>query len=286
MKWFAKMIFDGGGGKSLKNQLKSKCYPSNIFKNLKSFTNHIATFLTPRREEELSRGVVLIEFAVCMPVLIILLFYINDLVRIKRYYSQTEFVGQQIANMLQNISQKRASSATTDIERKKLLRINLNDVYRINRIACLSIYPGLTQQTSPFPLGHWPYVLIYYVKNNKDGTASLMWRSAFYGNTGQTLCVAGGDAWSSIRWKTKVTPSEIYQNLKFGSEDAKIIVEVCLRKNLSDEKQSFGLHFIKPKRSSYDGNQYPYFHNITIFTPKPGLFYESVIKSSYADSDF
>ena len=33
------------------------------------------------------RGSILIEFAVCMPVLIILLFYIHDLVKIKRYYN-------------------------------------------------------------------------------------------------------------------------------------------------------------------------------------------------------
>jgi len=54
------------------------------------------------------RGSILIEFAVCMPIFIILLFYIHDLVKIKRYYSQTEFVAQQMANILQNISQKRA----------------------------------------------------------------------------------------------------------------------------------------------------------------------------------
>ena len=43
-----------------------------------------------------------------MPILIVLLFYINDLVRIKRYYSQTEFIGQQMANILQNIAKNRA----------------------------------------------------------------------------------------------------------------------------------------------------------------------------------
>ncbi len=46
-----------------------------------------------------NRGAILIEFAICMPILIILLFYISDLVKIKRYYSQTEFVGQQMANI-------------------------------------------------------------------------------------------------------------------------------------------------------------------------------------------
>ena len=65
MRWFAKKIFDGRG-KRLKNYLKSACYPSNIFKKLKYFTKELAQFLKPRNEEELSRGAILIEFAVCV----------------------------------------------------------------------------------------------------------------------------------------------------------------------------------------------------------------------------
>ena len=53
------------------------------------------------------RGAILVEFAVCMPILIISLFYINDLMKIKRFYSQTEFVAQQAANILQNLAKKK-----------------------------------------------------------------------------------------------------------------------------------------------------------------------------------
>ena len=64
-------------------------------------------------------GSILIEFAVCMPVLIILLFYIHDLSKLKRYYDQAEFVAQQMMNILKNISRNRKG------ENKKIIRQDL-----------------------------------------------------------------------------------------------------------------------------------------------------------------
>ena len=133
MNWFAKKVFDGGGGGNLKNRYKSHYYLSKIFKNLKRFIEQFSRFLTLRHEDKLlsRKGSILIEFAVCMPVLIILLFYIHDLVKLKRYHSQTEFIGQQIANILQNISQKRSNKA-----------INLTNIKHACTPAWLTIPPG------------------------------------------------------------------------------------------------------------------------------------------------
>ena len=78
---------------------KSKCYLSKIL-NLVQKINIFRSY---------NRGSILIEFAVCMPVLIILLYYIHDLSKLKRYYDQTEFVAQQMANILQNIAKKKWS---------------------------------------------------------------------------------------------------------------------------------------------------------------------------------
>ncbi len=138
MSWFAKMIFDGGGDK---NQNKSTDYFQKISKNLKYFACRLSNFLTSRSEEKLSKGAVLIEFAVCMPILIILLFYINDLVKIKRYYSQTEFVGQQMANILQNISRNRSSKAITLDDLKRACTLAwLSEPLTGNLEACTNIY--------------------------------------------------------------------------------------------------------------------------------------------------
>lgn len=109
-----------------------------------------------KKIKELScRGAVLVEFAVCMPILIILLFYIHDLVRIKRYYSQTEFVAQQMANIIQNISQKR--------ENKK---ITAEDLGYAVALAYQTIYPGTTMfwKSNGLPLVHVPHPTICYVK--------------------------------------------------------------------------------------------------------------------------
>lgn len=271
-----------GGGKYLKNRTKSLSYTSKFVKNLKLLSENLKNlyknaerFLTPRREEESSKGAILIEFAVCMPVLIILLFYINDLVRIKRYYSQTEFIAQQIANMLQNVSQKRATEATTSTERKRQLRITTNDTWRIARLAFLTVYPGLTQ-LSPFSLNHYPAVFIYYVKNNKDGTASCKWRNFYWGDyNNYSGCSTSAPNQSSITYKSNVIPSEIHPNLKFNSEDAKIIVEVFL--SYRGDNKTFGLRFVTPRAKVQSC-----FHSVVIFTPKPGLFYESLMAASYA----
>ena len=79
-----------------------------------------------------------------------------------------------MVNMIQNVSQKRAELATTDAEKKKQLRIKLSDIRDISIISFLTIYPGVTQH-SPYPLYHFPGVIMYYVKNNKDGTATCKW---------------------------------------------------------------------------------------------------------------
>ncbi len=279
MNWFAKMLFDGGS-KSLKNQRKSICYSSNIPKNLKCFTKKLATFLAPRREEELSRGVVLIEFAFCMPILIILLFYINDLVRIKRYYSQTEFVGQQIANILQNISQNRTDK-----------KIKSTDLKYAMALANQTMFPGKTmfKEGSGRPLVYTPWIFVYFIaQGNTNGTASEIWHKAMYSLHTQTpsgiTCTTGYTDRTSVgHSKTNVDPSQIHPSLKIG-QDPKIIIESAIYFDYGSgnpydytpsgqkvyAKQAMGLHLTKPKLRSYC-----FFNSVVIFTPKPGLFSET-----------
>jgi hypothetical protein len=219
-----------------------------------------------------------------MPILVIMLFYINDLVRIKRYYSQTEFVGQQIANILQNISQKRAQSYS-GIERTKQLRINLSDMARACRLASLTIYPKDTYSTGA--LKHYPDIKIYYVKNNKNGTATSKWYNLWYGTNGNSSnCYTSSTGCSSIYWKTGQAPSTIHPKLTFNTEDGKILVEVILRKSSGNGKDTYELRMVTPRSKSTGCTCCEFFQSVVIFTPKPGLFYDGVVKSSYADTDF
>ena len=99
------------------------------------------------------RGSILIEFAVCMPILIILLFYIHDLIKIKRYYSQTEFIGQQMANILQNIS-KNQPVTLTNIKHASALAWLTIPPNSENLKAYTNIYYVSTEYLTWGPLGH------------------------------------------------------------------------------------------------------------------------------------
>jgi len=193
-----------------------------------------------------------------MPILIILLFYINDLVRIKRYYSQTEFVAQQMANILQNISQKREDK-----------RITYNDLRYAFVLALHTIYPGTSvfyQNQNKTPL---PWINVYYVKGSNNGTASIIWHRA-------------------LRVQNKSTPNNITVNgynsynkfsasspLNIALDEYKIVIEPSLLNTPSfySDKDLFGLHLVNLKRSS--SGWAGFFQSYISFTPKPGLFTET-----------
>ena len=276
-----------GGGKDLKNQAKSNSYLYKILNITKNFIKKILvekTSITSDRctqntASKLSlascRGAILIEFAICMPILIILLFYINDLVKIKRYYSQTEFVGQQIANMIQNISQKRTDK-----------RITKTDLQYALASSYLTIYPatGAFSSNDGKLFGNMPMVYIFYVKGEANGTASCIWCRRLHTNTrpnpSATYYENYWNSSESVVNKNGTTPADIYSTLKVNSGDYKIIIETMIwgagfYKGLGNisltRKQSLKTYMIEPR---FTGN-YSCLHSVVIFTPKPGLFSET-----------
>jgi len=285
MNWFAKKVFDGGRV-TPKKQEKSICYLSNIFKSLKYFANRLSNFLTLRREEELSRGAILIEFAVCMPILIILLFYIDDLVRIKRYYSQTEFVAQQFANIVQNISQKRTDK-----------KIKIDDLRCCFSAAYLSLYPGTTMffKGQGHEFAHIPYIEVYFVRGLEHGKASVFWRMNIHTSELSTISPLkiqceprlpiNDYICSSVRFLQNVNPEQIHPSLSIKYGEEKIIVESFLRWDVdckysngtiaSNPKQTFKLYLASPNGRYFNSSTGGFFHSVQIFTPKPGLFNET-----------
>ena len=283
-----------GGGKRHKNCLKSIYYLSNIFKNLKYFTKELAQILKSCNEEELSRGVVLIEFAVCMPVLIILLFYVNDLMQLKRLHSQTEFVAQQFANIIQNISQKREGAKR---------KITCNDIRYAASLAYLSMFPGTSRfvsQKNVSELGYCPHGYVVCVKGNSDSTASVLWNRRFHFthnalNPSSVILDQSSFHRSNIKILTNAVPSEIYPTLKINPGEIKIIIECNVHYSQSSNysftdgrktskvspSEAFGLRLYKLSppvtRGREEGwpNDGIYFHAAVIFTPKPGLFDET-----------
>ena len=232
-------------------------------------------------------GSILIEFAVCMPVLIILLFYIHDLSKLKRYYDQTEFVAQQMVNILQNISQNREG------EDKKIRR---DDIKRAFALANLSIYPGKTMYYNgtgrlAHDLSHDPKLHIYYVKGIANGKASVIWSQVRYTEK-MTIPTNGSynsygsteptDPDSKVARGTNLDPSAIYPTLKIKEGEEKIIVECvmfCNKNTMSNNnyvatddqatraRKAFKCFLATPKPtypSSTNGN---YFNSVAIFSP-------------------
>ena len=215
-----------------------------------------------------------------MPILIILLFYINDLMRIKRYYSQTEFVAQQTANMIQNISQKRGN-----------LKITKTDLTNIHTLAWQSVYPGVSmfRINSVYPSAHKPITSIYYVKGLDNGKASCIWRT--WTRLYESPSKVGYNSYtddglsSSVRFLTNTSPSNIYPTLKINPGDVKIIIETLMERDNSgtqykgiSDKAAFGLYLVTPKSIGDNDSWSHMFHSVVIFTPKPGLFDETAPK--------
>jgi hypothetical protein len=217
-----------------------------------------------------------------MPILIILLFYINDLVKIKRYYSQTEFVGQQMANMIQNVSKNRGT------DQKKITKEDLKNAFCL---AWLTVFPNSSSMfyegNSALGFGYLPHSFVYYVRGLNNGQASCFWRAFISPNGSSHKSPLTTFVWiyttdnkgSPVRMKTsEVNPSEIYPSLKIEPGQEKIIiVSSFYRKSsyLPSNKQSFGFYLLDPKHLNENDNTWYFFHSVVIFTPKPGLFTET-----------
>jgi len=271
MSWFAKMIFDEkGGGKALKNPINSKTYFSKILNHVKNKETSIF--------RSTNKGSIIIEFAACMPVLIILLFYIHDLSRLKRYYDQTEFVAQQMVNILQNIAYSRAQEGGT---------ISASDIKRAASLAYLSIYPGTTMFTTKsgseyHVFNHQPRIYMHYVESNGDGTVSNVW--SFWARTNSNLSSWSGGTdkptESIINWGENVPPSSIYPSLKMDDGNPRIILEVQFRWNPSQQRDANGktansarevFKFLTVNPTSKGQNNSAYFTSVVTFIPNAGF---------------
>ena len=226
------------------------------------------------------RGAILVEFAVCMPILIISLFYINDLMKIKRFYSQTEFVAQQAANILQNLAKKKAANGKN---------IGFEDLSHAASLAFLSMYPGKTMYSivsgqNKYEFFHKPFFIIYYVEGTSGEKAKCVWGKAIATGDnkgkppwGNFMNITNNQSWSIVTYTTnEVTPSSIYSLLKVDNGMPKIILETALwwapanmdrnEKKVDTAREAFGFRFVNPKR-----HVDLYFNSVVMFSPSAGF---------------
>jgi hypothetical protein len=254
------------------NQTKSSTYSNKSVRKLLS-----------------SKGAILIEFAISIPVLVALMYYMHDLPKLARIHERMEFCAHCMVNLLQNCSQNRENR-----------RITANDIRYAVAAAFLTIYPGMTMyETSArrFRYGHFPHYWIYYIVGESDGTASMAWSITGWTDMGggvvnpNRICVEyhinSSHSKSTVTYGKKKNPSLIYPGLTIKPGEKKIILEcaLCYHDDMGTQygftdgrlianvpaKKAFGFWIlpIKATRSSV------FFNKAVIFTPKPGLFSET-----------
>ncbi|MDR2724123.1 MAG: hypothetical protein LBB25_02880 [Holosporaceae bacterium] len=226
-----------------------------------------------------SKGAILIEFAVAVPILFILIYYMHDAPKYARMQERMEFVANEMISIIQNTSKNR-------IDKK----ITKNDLKNALVGAYLSVYPGMTMRGTAnlvMPLGHFPHAFIYYVNGLGNGNAKVVWMVVSYLDDVYVSCVKykppQQHSGSSIKVSQNCPSSQIFKDLRIEKGEFKIILECChyyvseymfsdgRRNEDVTPREAFGFYILNP-RSTVNSN---FFTTVVVFTPKPGLFDES-----------
>ncbi|MDR1334625.1 MAG: hypothetical protein LBJ71_05395, partial [Holosporaceae bacterium] len=211
-------------------------------------------------------GALLIEFAVAIPVLIAVLYYLHDIPKHKRMKAKMNFCAHCMVNILQNMSQKRANK-----------KINLRDIGRAAAAVFLTIYPGKTMYDNSSRVafgGHFMHGFVCAVKGLDDGKASVLWFMEFHTASAKTaesvhVKTMQQHISSTIKYQKNVDASSIHKDLVVAPNEIKILVECfCMA---SSPRKAFGYWVLTPA-----GLANGYYNSVVIFTPKAGIFGESL----------
>ncbi|MCR4623105.1 MAG: hypothetical protein K5780_00355 [Alphaproteobacteria bacterium] len=273
MRWFSKI---DGENQQHKNRKKSNSFISQISKLSNYFTKKLKVL------RSVNYGSILVEFAICIPIFITSTSYIHDVVKLKRHYSQTEFVAQQIVNIIQNISKKRG---------KDKKEITQQDLMCAMSLSSLTTHPGNTRfsgidEENMQKSISVPVVIVNYVKG-ENGKASVK-HSTFLVMDGHSpfdsFCYPErGTNWdqnfgeyAATKAQLNADSTDIYPTLKIQDGEEKIIMETAILSasgtgEALNDKKDFGFFLLSPK---FLGNDYRHssFTSIVIFRPNKNLF--------------
>lgn len=217
----------------------------------------------------------------------------------KRYNERMNFVAYQIAQIIQTVSQNRDDT-----------KITVNDLINAWKAAYLTLFPGDTVTPTTrfeYPLGYHVFYTIFYVKGTDDSTASVIWAASFAGDGGNdTILNSDMTENKNGSWYRKsyanygeidrmitnfsknVSPDKIHPDLVIQKDEVKIIIECsllyCPERNFADGRQcskvpfqkALGFYFISPRRVGQSSHFYSFLNAAVIFTPKSGLFSETM----------
>jgi hypothetical protein len=199
----------------------------------------------------------------------------HDIPKYKRIKAKMEFCGHSMVNILQNVSQNRP-------DKKVTRRDFAHSIYA----AFLAYYGGETKRYTGSAAIFFPHPMLYYVKGLANGKARIIWmmKPGWYKvpnqyNNPDTATSGNWNAISSVNTQAGIDlpATDIYPPLQIKEGEKKLILEVCFCKGSTQEaRKYFGFLLTSPKSFG----DYVYFNTIVVFTPKAGLFDETVPPAS------
>jgi len=236
------------------------------------------------------RGAILIEFAVSIPVLLAVLYYMHDLPKYARMKERMKFCAHCAVNMFQNISQNRENK-----------RITWNDYRYISAMSFLPYFGAGTQQYFPLwqsPEGGFPasrpcgQMTLAYIKGTGPNRAKIVWAVISYWAASPVSTSRDIRTFWELPTYVNVAQTivgreyaadQICKGLQINEGEVKIMIDAYINASwcegqLGKERvspQLWGLLIYTPKAESYGSGTGGWFHTYIIFTPNPGLFSET-----------
>lgn len=225
-------------------------------------------------------GGILIEFTVCIPLMIILALYINDVNRLKRIEARMRFASHEIASILQNVTSTRENKNITQ-----------NDIINATYAASLSVFlenPLLNVVPGRCRYAVLPECDVHYIHCNADegdnyGKVTDKWNKRLWFSTGNPhprMTLAEPQA-ANLVVSTAEEANELCPGLSIKPGENKIIVEHCISYSpglkyldgtYASLRKMCGTYFVDPPGLKNNTGGGHYFISISIFTPKPGVF--------------
>ena len=213
--------------------------------------------------------------------MIMLLYYIHDLVLLKQIQRRMHFNTLCAVSMIQNVSQNR-----TD---KKITKEDLDRIFKASYMAVFSCPEKTLQQISGGKTNDATYfcpvvIMLEGTGNNKckvnwycyiditdvscltkyNSITSGVWRS----------CSAATLSYKNVTLHEEIDAKSLYDDLYIQNGEIKVVVETnVVRYTGKTIKEIFGFHMIEPEPyPGSKGGYAPYFYNHVIFSPRPGIF--------------
>ncbi len=199
------------------------------------------------------------KFAFSIPIVILLLLFINDHYRFYKLRNKVKSSAYLAASMMQQIGNTRTSKQLTT-----------SDLARITYASCLNMF-HTDSMVGSHPFGIYYLVYIWYVKRINKDNYQLQFS---YSTTSPTSVANLGKGARSIVTLTQIQVQTLHTDLVCDKDGDERVLIGCWYNGYHFEKSKLGFHILTPQfgKIGDDPNALGNFSYTIVITPKPGLF--------------